>query len=143
MTDLISWRDQPKAAPKFMKMIDDASSEEQIIAFFSAEVIRERPLFCPEINVDCTDSWGFFGYQPGFIFIQGQRHQEQLCLNDHLWDQGNTVKEINGFDLHLIRHYDDFPQDRYDHCKITAEGYANIFRVLTQKLNFKVELLGS
>lgn len=120
-------------------------SEAEVEAFFTDEILSERVLYIPTINRDLTDHFGMFGYEPGFVFIEGinpQRGEEAKNLNEYAWLNGLSTKETNT-PVHYMEHWDSFPYKKFDFTIITPGShlpiYQKIYEFLVKKLG-KIEV---
>lgn len=127
--------------PEFLKFpwdtykndLEKEPTEEEMKKFFTPEVISQRMIFCPEINVDSTDDWGIFGYEPGFIFIQGAQNKGIHCLNDLAWAKGTSLK-MAGASIFILSHYDFFPRNKFSNVLITSSRHKKIYDFLKEEL---------
>lgn len=117
----------------------DNPTEKDMQIFFTPEIISQRVLFCPEINVDMTDDWGMFGYEKGFIFLESLEKEGVNCFNDENWETGESLKLI-GASVPVLPHYDFFPRQKFSHVLITPSRCPAIYNFLRNKIE-NVKLL--
>ncbi len=113
---------------------DDATLD----AFFTPEVLAGRVLLCPKINVDLTDGWGMFGYEPGFIYIVGMeaaaRWTTPKTLNEEAWVQGLTACMRPGLLCGSIPMYEDFPITMLAYELLTSRRDERAFNYLLRRI---------
>ncbi|MEI8067402.1 MAG: hypothetical protein WCG91_00425 [Candidatus Shapirobacteria bacterium] len=121
------------------EMGHNEASSEQLKEFFTPEMIS-RLVYCPQINVDQTDNWGSYGYEPGYIFVNSSNYKGAQTFNDDEMLHAETFDSFttkNGFNvLKLVKdHYDFFPQAKFNTQIITAEKYPKTFIFLRNLLD--------
>lgn len=129
--------DDEECYPSFIEFpwtTNDVPSEEEMRIFFTAEIILERLFFCPNINRDMTDDWGIFGYEEGFIFVEGALHNSVQCLNDLAWREGGQLKESTDYTVPELLHYDFFPRNKFSSIAITESRHLTVFQFLRKEL---------
>ena len=113
-------------------------TEETLDTFFKDHPeATDRLLYCPEVNVDELDSWGMFGYEPGYIFIVSRIYEGNKNLADKVFlptAMGNPLETPSGITIMQYPHYDFFPVHKY-RTQILKESdtprtYAYINRML-------------
>jgi hypothetical protein len=95
---------------------DSRLTRAELTQFFTPEVLRERLIVCPTMNVDVTDDLGVFGYEPGFIFIQqGQiMNRAPVTINEAHWINGSTLRLVEtptGLVIPVLPHKDFMPRN--------------------------------
>lgn len=117
--------------------IPDNPTEEELQKFFTPEMVS-RLIYCPKINKDQTDSWGMFGYEPGFFFIKTNQYKGKQTINDDLFLQGKsfeTYTSETGYELSRIEHNDFLPRDKFNYSIITRENTPKTFDFLRKLID--------
>lgn len=98
-------------------------SEQDIKLAITDELVRQRLIYCPEINNDLTDGWGMFGFSRGFIFLIGKTHNETTTINEDMWQQAKTTKgiEVGRHFMQGLSHYGSFPISMFEYEIIRSE----------------------
>ncbi|MFA6184854.1 MAG: hypothetical protein WCT51_03095 [Candidatus Shapirobacteria bacterium] len=110
--------------------------KEELKEFFTPEMVS-RLIKCPKINIDETDDWGMFGYEPGYFFICGIKYKGDKTLNDMALLNGMTLKNSTtktGYEITEISHADSFPRNKYIYQTITVEKTPKTFTFLRNLL---------
>lgn len=120
------------------------SSQEHMEMFFQPDVLR-RLIYCPQINVDMTDSWGMFGYEPGFILIRGLRYSGVRTLADKAalsgYSTGTRVR-VRGIEIPQISHFDYFPRHKFQYDLITPRYLPRFYDFLNNPLDTHCKDIG-
>ena len=110
-------------------------SEEELKKFFTPEVLQ-RIIYCPKINVDLTDDWGMFGYEPGYIFVCKNRYKGFRTFSDQFFFKGrstqNTITTKEGVEILVVPHYDAFPRAKFQSQTITQGRTPKTFEFLKE-----------
>ncbi|MBP9864415.1 hypothetical protein KBC54_03130 [Patescibacteria group bacterium] len=90
-------------------------------SFFTHEVLGERVLICPQINVDLLDHWEIYGHEPGFIYIVGLKPEWERpsTMSEESWVQGTLVGMHPGLVCGSISAYAHFPVRMLDYELLT------------------------
>lgn len=114
---------------------EDEPSEEELKKFFTPDVLQ-RTIYCPKINVDPTDSWGMFGYEPGYIFVCKSTYKGFRSFSDKFFFEGrttqNTIVTKEGVKILTIPHYDVFPRAKFQSQTITQRTTPRTFEFLNK-----------
>ena len=110
-------------------------SEEELKKFFTPEVLQ-RIIYCPKINIDLTDDFGMFGYEPGYIFVCKSRHKGFQSFSDQFFLEGrttqNTIATKEGVEILVVPHYDVFPRAKFQSQTITQRRTPKTFEFLNK-----------
>lgn len=111
---------------------NEPTSKKELKKFFTKDVIEGRLIFCPKINLDLTDSVGWFGCEPGFIFICKRTAKRVGSLADMTFLQGRTLTKAEGcnYNIALLPHFDYFPNTSFTYQLITASRTPKTFNFL-------------
>lgn len=105
-------------------------------AFFTADVLAERVLICPEINRDMTDDADVFGYEVGFVYIVGvwPTWEKPTTIAERAWLQGQKVSWRTGLPCGVITSFDWFPRHMLEMKPITPERDGELFSYLLRRI---------
>jgi hypothetical protein len=115
---------------------ENEPSEDELKKFFTPEMIS-RLVYCPEINIDTTDTNGFFGYQPGYLFVCGLNYKGAKTLGDEAMLSGLSLKNTttnSGAEITSIPHYDFFPKRKFIHQIITPRNTPKTYEFIRNLL---------
>jgi hypothetical protein len=88
-------------------------------------------VYCPQINVDLTDDWGMFGFEPGFILIKKVNYKGSRTLADKAAGLGLSMAVDPKSGLGVVAHYDYFPRRKFEHQIIRKSDYKGLFSVMS------------
>jgi hypothetical protein len=115
-------------------------SADELGAFFrDTPGAAERLIVCNQINVDLTDDWGMFGYEPGFLFVCGKNYTGASTFNDATFmtelAAGPSITTESGGSIPVLNHYDSFPRTKFDAQFITPGRTPQTYAYITEHLD--------
>lgn len=98
----------------------------------------ERLIYCPQINVDETDGWGMFGYEPGYLFLVSKLYTGKRTLADETFLRNvmsNPLETPSGITIMQLSHYDFFPVHKYRAQVLKASDTPSTYAYIKRMLN--------